>query len=87
MERIACTVNAGKRIYQNMLIRALPTRSDRENSLEIWVFMQEIIIATTHSYLLSPAAMQAVPQKTAPVLNPGTLSLQSAPNFNSRGGL
>jgi len=79
-----CTVNTGKRIYKNMLMRSVATTSDRENenSLTIVVLLQEILMATTQIVPLTTAAQQALPGQTAPVVNQGNVSLQQAPTFN-----
>jgi hypothetical protein len=83
--RTLCQVFTGKRLYQNMLVQAVLMTTDKttENSLIVRLTMQEILIASTQLVNLSPAAVQALPQSTAPVINQGTLSLQSAPNYNS----
>jgi hypothetical protein len=79
-----CVVNTGKRIYQNMLIRTLSMRTDKEteNSLTLRVEMKEIILVTTQLVNQTPASQQAFPQKTAPTINQGAVSLQPGTNFN-----
>jgi hypothetical protein len=80
-----CSVNTGKRVYQNMLIKRISTRSDKdnENSMTVNIVLQEILLATTQVIPLAPAAAQAIPQKTSPTVNQGATQLQPAPNFNS----
>lgn len=80
-----CTVNTGKRIYQNMLIKALRMTEDKEteNSLIIDIDFQEILMATTQTIPLSSSANQALPNKTGQTVNQGNLSLQPATNFNA----
>lgn len=80
-----CTVNTGKRIYQNMLMKSIRVTEDKEteNSLIISVTMQEILLATTQIVPLSSSAVQAMPNRTGPVVNQGNLSLQPATNFNA----
>lgn len=82
---VLCTVNTGKRIYQNMLIKSLSVQTDKEheNDLTIRVEFQEILIATTQIVPVSSAAQQSLPTKTAPTLNQGNQSLQPATNFNT----
>jgi hypothetical protein len=68
-----------------MLIQALSTNSDKENenSMTIHVVLQEILVATTQVVPLTPAAVHALPQNTAPTVNVGNTQLQPAPNYNS----
>lgn len=83
--RILCEVNTGKRIYKNMLIQRIieNTNKETENVLLLRVSLQEIIMANTQSVPLTPAAVQALPQKTAPTQNQGFASLLPGSTFNA----
>jgi len=86
--RTLCTVNTGKRIYKNILIRRIVTESDQfnENIMVVIVSFRELLIATLQTASVpTPQNQQAIPQATAPVTNQGGVSLQSAPNFNPAG--
>jgi len=74
----------GKRIYQNMLIRRLHTKSDKdnENILMLDVECREIIIATTQTSTVPPASSMKSPQNNAPVSNAGTKSLTSGSGYS-----
>lgn len=87
LARVLCTVYTGKRLYENMLIQAIGTTSDKENEniLMLRVRFQEIILATTQSVTIPSQAVQAMPQNTASPVNVGTVSLQSAPQFSGSG--
>jgi hypothetical protein len=84
VNRTLCTVNTGKRIYKSMLVKTARTTSDKENenSLTVRIGLQEILMATTQLVPLTPAAAQAIPQKTAPVTNKGNTQLQPGSQFN-----
>lgn len=83
--RILCNVTTGKRTYGNMLIVGLSTMSDKENEniLSLRIAMQEILMASTQQVELTPAAVQAAPQRTGPVASQGPVGLQPASNFNA----
>jgi len=83
--RTLCTVYTGKRIYTNMLIQgiALRTEKETENILLVRLAMQEILIATTQQVNLQIGTLQAVPDKTSPIVSQGGRTLQNAPNFNA----
>jgi hypothetical protein len=85
--KVLCTVNTGKRVYQNMLIIRLSQKTDKENenSLTVRVGLKEILMATTQAVPLTSAAVQAFPQNTAPTVNQGAVSLQPGTNFNPAG--
>jgi len=82
--RTLCTVYTGKRIYTNMLIQGISIRTEKEteNILLVRLSMQEILIASTQQVNVPTAAVQAVPDKTAPTIPQGGRTLQNAPNFN-----
>lgn len=83
--RTLLQVYTGKRIYQNMLIKTLFLKTDQynENSMSLRVTLREILIATTQTVNLTPAAAQSIPTKTAPTVDQGVQNLQGAPNFNA----
>jgi len=87
VSRALCQVFTGKRLYQNMLVKAISLTTDREteNSLVVRVTMQEALIANTQQVSSTPAAVQQLPQSTGPVVNQGNQTLQSAPTFNFGG--
>jgi len=67
-------VSTGKRLYKSMLIRSISTVTDQstENALIVTVVLREIIIVQTKAAKLK-AANQASPDKTAPVVDRGTV--------------
>lgn len=77
-------VFTGKRTYQNMAVRAIDTRTDShsENILELRISLREILLATTQTVPLTPAAQQALPQLTQSPVSQGQQSLQTGDNFN-----
>ncbi|HVI10235.1 MAG TPA: hypothetical protein VND65_18235 [Candidatus Binatia bacterium] len=83
--RTLCKVYTGKRIYENMMIQAIQITTDKEteNVLIVRLTMIEILIATTQQVNVPSAAVQAIPQKTAPTISQGGRTLQNAPNFNA----
>jgi hypothetical protein len=88
VSRTLCTVNTGKRIYKNMLIRRIVTESDQYNEsiLIVIVSLREVLLATLQTApAVAPQNQQAIPQTTAPIVNQGGVTLQSAPNFNPSG--
>lgn len=82
------TVYTGKRIYQNMLIRALRLTNDREteNILALYISMQQVLMAVTSTLTIAAMAQQALPQQTAPTVPQGPQNLQPASNYNSGSG-
>jgi hypothetical protein len=82
-DRTLLQVETGKRIYQNMALMVLDQRTDKnsENILMLRITLHEILFATTQIVSLSSSAVQAVPQKTAPVLDQGSTNLTPAPNY------
>lgn len=87
LARSLSTIYTGKRTYQNMLIVSLQHTTDRETEhvLLIRIGFAEILMATTQTVPITQAAVQVLPNKTAPVINQGNLSLQNAPNWNPNG--
>lgn len=87
--RIPFDVFTGKRVYTNMLIKALrtTTKVETENSLIITAVLQQVIIVTTQTVTISaPPENQSDPQRTQPTQNMGSVALKPAPNFNSTPG-
>lgn len=78
-------VVTGKRVYKNMVIRSIAERTDKatENILELHIDLREILLATTQTVQIPPAAQQANPQQTAAPLNQGQQQLQPGTNFNT----
>jgi len=78
-------VITGKRVYKNMVVRSLAVRTDKEteNLLELRIGLREIILATTQTVPLTPAAQQALAQITAPPVSQGQQNLQVGTNFNN----
>jgi hypothetical protein len=74
-----------KRLYQNMLLTRLQTDTDRKtaNSMIIVAECREVIIVTTQTVTVPPAANQQNPQLNSASTNTGSQTLQPAPNFNS----
>jgi len=86
--RFLCTVNTGKRIYQNMVVQRIIEKTDNqnENSLTVRLSMQEILFAETQIVPVVSSASQAIPQKTAPVVNKGAVSLGVGTSSFNGGG-
>lgn len=88
--RVPMDVYTGKRVYRNMLIKSLSTRTDvnSENSLYLTVRLRQIIIvasATTLS-VTADASAQRSPGSTNPTADGGTRQLQPATNYNQGAG-
>jgi len=82
---VPCKVYTGKRIYQNMVIKSLAVRTDKEteNVLSIKISFQEILFATTQLVAIAQPAAQSIPQQTGGTVNQGTVNLNGAPNFDA----
>ena len=67
-------IYTGKRSYQNMLILNVTTMTDEKSPQTLMVVArcEEIIIVTTQTSTLPPAANQANPQNTQAPVNSGT---------------
>lgn len=67
-------VSTGKRLYKDMLIKALSTTTDvsSENSLIVNVLLRQVIIVQTRVTRLS-ASSQKDPSKTAPIVDRGVV--------------
>lgn len=90
VERFICTVNTGKRVYQNMLVKRIEERTDleNENSMTLRITFQEMLFATISIGSVPSASVQQFPNKTAPVVNQGTQSLTvGTSTFNGGGTL
>lgn len=77
-------VQTGKRFYPNMLIKSLRVDTDKrtENMLSLQIALQELLFASATVVTVTPMSNQANPQKTAGVVNQGSVNTQPAPNFN-----
>lgn len=75
-EKKLIDVTTGKRIYKNMLIRALEVTTDRttENVLSATVTLREVIITQTKSIKVADKADMKYGVDTAPTQNAGTKS-------------
>lgn len=73
----------GKKIYKNMMMQACLMTNDQKTEYGLLVRMtcREVIMAITQTVTFTPAAQQLLPNKTASVVDQGTVTLQSAPNF------
>ena len=74
-----------KRSYQNMLPTRITTDTDRKTTHSMYVVIEcrEIIIVTTQTVTVPPAANQQNPALNSATTNNGTQSLQPEPNFNA----
>jgi hypothetical protein len=74
--RALVTIVTHKRMYFNMLIEHVRTKTTRESAfaLPVEISAREIILVFTTSTTLPPADQHAAPQQTAPVLNGGQVS-------------
>lgn len=88
INRTLLSIVTGKRTYQNMLIANIyeTTTFKTENVLSLRVVCREVLLATTQITQLSGAAQQALPNKTAPIVNQGTVNPAPASNFNPNPG-
>ncbi len=84
--RIPFDISTGKRNYDNMLVKSLRVRTDKEteNSLIVEATFRQIIIVSTQVLTIgAPPSAQQTPQTTAPVAEKGVKSLASTiTNFN-----
>lgn len=73
----------GKRVYTDMLFRELAVKTDQktENTLWLRAVCQQIIIVSTQTFTVPPAANQADPSKNAPVVNTGGQQLQPTASY------
>lgn len=78
-------VITGKRIYTNMLITRLHTETDEktENALFLEVDMKEIILVSTQTITVPPAANMANPSANAATQSQGALSTTSGSGANT----
>lgn len=87
--RIPFEIQTGKRIYQNMLLRSLRLRTDKENEnvAVMEALCREIMVVSTQVVsVAAPADQQQDPGSTAPVSEKGTKQLASASNYNQAAG-
>lgn len=75
----------GKRFYTNMLIERMMVTTDEktENVLMMVVDCREVIIVSTQTVTVPPAANMKTPQLNAATQNTGTQTTQPAPNYNA----
>lgn len=88
VDRVPFDVFTGKRVYKNMLVKALSTTTgpETENSLTITVTLQQVIIVSTQTISVNaPAGDQASPEATQAPANSGHQSLVPSSKFNSAG--
>lgn len=84
VDRTPFTVYTSKRVYPNMLLKSIATRTDVANSfsLPLTLVCREIIIAQTSSVSVSgDQAVQAAPQDTTPTVQGGSKQLTSGKLF------
>lgn len=79
-------VITGKRIYNNMLARRVSQTTDEatENALMMTVECREIILVTTSTVTVPPAAQMKNPAATAPTNPVGQQPLQPGTRFNAQ---
>jgi hypothetical protein len=82
-------VVTGKRIYKNMLIRAISQTTDAttENALKINLELQEVIITYLEVTSVPDRKKQATPAKTGQTQNTGTKSASTASAPRKRSAL
>jgi hypothetical protein len=82
--KVLLNVVTGKRQYQNMLLKGVSeiTDKDTENVLMLRLVLKQAILALTQTVSISSSAQQSLPQKTMPILNGGSVSLQPGTNYN-----
>ena len=75
-----------KRLYENMIMLGLRTRTDKENTFSMITSIrcQQIILVSTSTVTLDDGSTQASPQQTSSILPKGQIALKSAPStFNA----
>jgi len=86
--RVLFSITTGKRVYTNMQIARLITETDRnsENILMLQVECQEIILASTSTVTVPPAANMSAPAVNSGVQSTGTAQLKPATTYNPAAG-
>lgn len=77
-------VYTGKRVYQNMLIKALSTTTNKEfeNAMLIRIAFRQILMAQTQTVSVPDSSVMANPEQNAATQNMGTTYPVPAPNIN-----
>ena len=72
------TVQTGKRLYNNMLIKSLRVKTDQqtENVLDISLQLQEVILVDVITNQYPPTGSQSNPESTASTKNTGQKAIQ-----------
>lgn len=83
------TIFTGKRVYQNMLIQRLHTKSDKdnENILMLDVECREVQLVSTQITTVPPASSMKDPQNNAATANNGAQSLKPGSGFSPAAAL
>ena len=81
--RVLVSIFSGRRVYHNMLIRALNVLNDNksENALFVTVDCRQVIIVNTQSVQLQRANQAS--KVTVPMSQEGGKSIQTYPNYNA----
>ncbi len=85
--KVLLSVLTGRRSYTNMLITGLSVTTDRdtENVLVIRVSLRELmLVSSVVPSTIAGASNQTNPASTMPTMSTGSVSLQPAPNYNSK---
>lgn len=89
-QRVPFSVQTGKRIYDNMLVKSLRVVTDKtsENSLMVTAVLRQVILVSTQVVSVGAAqADQANPSSTTPTVQQGNVSLNStSPTYNAAAG-
>lgn len=74
----------GKRAYRNMLFERISLRTDvkTENALMVVAYCKEVILVSTSTVRVVPAANQRLPETSTAVQNQGQQALQPGTGFN-----
>lgn len=81
-------VYTGKRVYKNMLIRQIITRTDKntENVLMVTVTLREVLLVSTKVVTLAADKnAQMTPDKTQPISDRGTQALGPGSSYTTPG--
>lgn len=87
--RIPFEIQTGKRVYENMLVRSIRLKTDRESEgvAIVEVLCREVLLVSTQVVSVgAPAEEQEIPGQTAPTAEKGTKQLEPAPNYNAAAG-
>lgn len=86
--RVLFEIITGKRFYDDMLMRRIFQTTDEktENSLAVVMEFEQVIVVSTQTVAVPPAANMKMPQANAATERRGTISIAPGGTFNSTAG-